>query len=91
VDIWGSFGTVEAKRAFNATAYAPCRRHIEGILLRGQRAGEFRDFAPATVATTVQGAIDGVMLQWVFDEDAVDLAGCAAELAAMFDLVTRSR
>ncbi len=89
VDIWGSFGTVEAKRAFNATAYDPCRRHLEGILRAGQEEGVFRDFVPRTLATTIQGAIDGVMLQWVFDEDSVDLPGCAAELVTMFDLATR--
>ncbi|MEV4091655.1 TetR/AcrR family transcriptional regulator [Streptosporangium saharense] len=89
VDIWGSFGTPEAKRAFNATAYDPCRRHIEAILRRGQQDGDFRDFTPRTLASTIQGAVDGVMLQWVFDEAAVDLAECAAELTAMFDLATR--
>ncbi|MEV7008593.1 TetR/AcrR family transcriptional regulator [Streptosporangium sp. NPDC051022] len=88
VDIWGSFGTTEAKSAFNATAYDPCRRHLEAILRQGQQDGEFRDFTPRTLAATIQGAIDGVMLQWVFDEEAVDLAGCAAELAVMFDLTT---
>ncbi len=89
VDIWGSFGTVEAKRAFNATAYDPCRRHIEAILRQGRLDGDFRDFTPRTLAATIQGAIDGVMLQWVFDEGAVDLVECAAELTAMFDLATR--
>ncbi|MEV0585549.1 TetR family transcriptional regulator C-terminal domain-containing protein [Nonomuraea sp. NPDC050310] len=89
IDIWGSFGTVEAKRAFNATAYDPCRRHLAGILRRGQEEGDFREFTPATVAATIQGAIDGVMLQWVFDEESVDLAECAAELVSMFDLATR--
>ncbi|MFI6600652.1 TetR/AcrR family transcriptional regulator [Nonomuraea sp. NPDC050536] len=90
VDIWGSFGTVEAKRAFNATAYDPCRRHLEGILKAGQDSGEFRAFTPRTMAATIQGAIDGVMLQWVFDAQAIDLPECAAELTAMFDLATRS-
>ena len=88
VDVWGSFGTVEAKRAFNATAYDPCRRHLESILRQGQAEGVFRDLVPATVAATVQGAIDGVMLQWVFDESSVDLPGCAAELVRMFELAT---
>ncbi|MEV8632082.1 TetR/AcrR family transcriptional regulator [Streptosporangium sp. NPDC051023] len=90
VDIWGSFGTVDAKRAFNATAYDPCRRHLEAILRRGQQEGDFRGFTPRTLAATIQGSIDGVMLQWVFDEGAVDLAECAAELTIMFDLATRN-
>ncbi|MER7504205.1 TetR family transcriptional regulator C-terminal domain-containing protein [Nonomuraea pusilla] len=91
VDIWGSFGSPEAKRRFNADMYDPCRHHLEGILRRGQESGDFRDFSPATLAATVQGAIDGVMLQWVFDEEAIDLADCAAELVTMFDLATRRR
>ncbi|MER5625247.1 TetR/AcrR family transcriptional regulator [Streptosporangium sp. NPDC002544] len=90
VDIWGSFGSPEAKQRFNATMYDPCRRHVERLLRQGQDSGAFRAFDPSTLATTIQGAIDGVMLQWVFDEHAVDLTGCAAELVAIFDLATRA-
>jgi TetR/AcrR family transcriptional regulator, fatty acid metabolism regulator protein len=91
VDIWGSFGTVEAKRAFNATAYDSYRSYLVKILEEGQREGAFRDFTQVTLAATVQAAIDGVMLQWIFDESSVDLRECAAELISMFDLATRRR
>ncbi|TCO47367.1 TetR/AcrR family transcriptional regulator [Actinocrispum wychmicini] len=90
VDIWGSFGTVEAKRAFNAAAYEPCRRHIESILRKGQDTGEFRQFDRRTLSAVIQGAIDGVMLQWVFEERAVDLADCMAELISMVTMATRT-
>jgi TetR/AcrR family transcriptional regulator, fatty acid metabolism regulator protein len=84
VDLWGSFTSPEARRAFSATAYDPCRAHLMKILRLGQEQGVFGDFDPNVLATTIQAAIDGVMLQWVFDATAVDLDRCAAELAALF-------
>jgi len=36
------------------------------------------------MATVIQGAIDGVMLQWVFDPEAVDLKDASRELSEMF-------
>ena len=67
VDLWGSFSPFEAKREYNATAYDPCRRNLRGILEPGQAAGEFGAFPVNTLASIVQAAIDGIMLQWVMD------------------------
>jgi hypothetical protein len=54
------------------------------IFRAGQARGEFGNFEPHRMATLVQGAIDGVMLQWVFDPEAVDLPAAAPELADLF-------
>ena len=35
------------------------------------------------MASVVQAAIDGVMLQWVFDPQAIDLDACSAEILQM--------
>lgn len=88
VDLWGSFGSADEKRIFNSRAYEPCRRHLEKLVREGQKTGEFRQFAPKAMATTIQGAIDGVMLQWVFDQDAVDLDECRQEIVEMVRLYT---
>jgi hypothetical protein len=38
------------------------------------------------VASVIQAAIDGVMLQWVFDEKAVDLDACRDQILEMVTL-----
>jgi TetR/AcrR family transcriptional regulator, fatty acid metabolism regulator protein len=87
-DLWGSVGQDERKRRYDRALYAPCRLFLERIFQRGARAGELRPTAAAAAATVLQGAIDGVMLQWVIEEGAVDLGACRAELR---DLVARYR
>ncbi len=41
-------------------------------------------FDEQMMAAVIQGAIDGLMLQWVFDPNAVDLAQAGHELAELF-------
>jgi len=77
VDLWGSFTSAEEKRAFNARAYGPCSNILRGIFEQGQQNGEFRDFNPHTLTQVLQGAIDGVMLQFVFNPDGIDMDDCA--------------
>ena len=87
-ELWGSFDSAEKKRRFSATVYDPCRRHVEKILLQGQSSGELSPFPASTIASVVQAIIDGIMLQWVFDAEAVDLDACLQEFLRMFDLYT---
>ncbi|MFM9371476.1 TetR/AcrR family transcriptional regulator [Streptomyces sp. Da 82-17] len=49
------------------------------LLVAGQRAGVFREFAPRPVALAVGGAIDGVVAAWLSDPD-LDLDAAADEL-----------
>jgi len=79
VDLWGSFTSAEEKRAFNARAYGPCSNILKGIFEQGQLSGEFRDFNPVTLTQVLQGAIDGVMLQYVFNPEGVDMNDCARD------------
>ncbi len=84
VDLLGSFGSVEEKRRFGITAYDACRRHLEKILLEGQEHGEFHALPAQALATMIQGAIDGIMLQWVFNADAVDMDECRLQMKQIF-------
>jgi len=84
VDLLGSFGSAEEKRRFSVTAYDACRRHLEKILLEGQEHGEFRALSAQALATTIQGTIDGIMLQWVFNADAVDMDECRRQMKQIF-------
>ena len=50
------------------------------IIEAGQNSGEFGEFHAGTVAQLIFAALEGVMLQWVIDEGAIDLNVCADEL-----------
>ncbi len=84
VDLWGSFTSAEEKQAFSQTAYDPCRAHLQKIFRIGREREEFCDFEPQTMSAIIQGSIDGVMLQWVFAPDAVDLKAASQELVELF-------
>lgn len=62
---------------------------VEQILRDGQAAGEFRDFDPMIVAACVQRGIDAVPMLLETRPD-LDLAACAAEMATLFELATKS-
>jgi len=57
---------------------------LKKILTVGKNQHEFAKLNEQTMATVIQGAIDGVMLQWVFDPEAVDLKDASRELSEMF-------
>jgi TetR/AcrR family fatty acid metabolism transcriptional regulator len=83
VDMWGSRGTSPGARELNAQAYEPSRKYIARILDSGRQSGELALESSMTVASVIQAAIDGVMLQWVFDEQHVDLEACSDEILRM--------
>lgn len=85
VDLWGSFSSYEAKKAYNKAAYDPCRRHLSTILEPAQKNGEFLTLPITPLASIIQAAIDGIMLQWVMDEDAVDFEMCKEQVVRLFD------
>jgi AcrR family transcriptional regulator len=85
VDLWESRGSESANR-FSAEAYGPSRAYLTRILEAGAQNGEFRGLNQGTVASVIQAAIDGVMLQWVFDEQAVDLDACRDQILEMVTL-----
>ncbi len=83
VDLWGSAGVSEGRRRFEVDAYHPSRHYLVHLLECGRASGEFRNVPVAPLAAVIQGVIDGVMLQWVFDPAAVDLHECRVEILAM--------
>jgi AcrR family transcriptional regulator len=72
VDLWGNRGDA-GKSPFHAEAYEPSRHYLSHILEEGRKTGELRALAVRPTASLIQAAIDGIMLQWVFDENAIDL------------------
>lgn len=83
VDLWGQRGLGKADDHFNAEAYEPSRRYLGKILETGQRSGELRALPIPVTASIIQAAIDGVMLQWVFDPSFVDLDTATDEIVDM--------
>jgi len=83
VDLWDSRSASQGDNPFNAQAYEPSRKYLMRILESGREAGEMREVVPTTMASIIQAAIDGVMLQWIFDADAIDLDASSAEVLQM--------
>lgn len=76
------------KQRITADAYRRIRHYLTRILEEGQKGGEFRTCSAKTLAQLIMASIEGVMIQWVLDEDEVDLARCAKELASMIERQT---
>jgi AcrR family transcriptional regulator len=70
VELWSN---LEYKREFNQKIYRVCIGIVTKILEEGIEAGVFRDLDVQNAAVLIQGSIDGIMIQWVFNEDSVDL------------------
>jgi AcrR family transcriptional regulator len=63
---------------------------LESILRFGQSSGEFRDFDPRVMATTVQRSVDGLPFALQADPG-IDCAAYARELVTIFELATARR
>jgi len=61
------------------------RRFLARLLKSGQEAGEFGALDPDVLAHVVLGAIQGLVTQWVLDEDAVNLPAAAGHLVEMVE------
>ncbi len=71
-------------RGINMRAFG----YLSGILERGQEEREFGSFPVARVAPIIQGAIDGLILQWVATPDLVDFNGCRKVLMDIIERYT---
>ncbi len=83
VDLWGRRGSAGEENRFNAEAYEPSRHYLAHMLEAGRERGELRHLPVRATASLIQAAIDGVMLQWVFDEESIDLDVSCAEVLEM--------
>jgi TetR/AcrR family transcriptional regulator, fatty acid metabolism regulator protein len=53
-----------------------CFTFLSSILIEGQKNGEFREFSNEILAPIIQGAVDGLSLQWVSTPELFDLDAC---------------
>jgi AcrR family transcriptional regulator len=53
-----------------------CFDYLKSLLVEGQKNGEFRRFSTEIIAPIIQGAVDGLCLQWVSSPELIDLEAC---------------
>ncbi len=82
---WNAEGSFSDKAEYESGL-----KELTQLLRKGQRAGEFREFAPRVMAITIRQGIDGVCPQLIADPK-LDLDSYATELANIFDLATRKQ
>ncbi len=73
LDFWTHSTKHPALRAANASQYARYRHLTKKIIAEGIKDGYFRDCEPDRVASALIGLIEGLVIQWIFDEKAFDL------------------
>lgn len=83
LDLWGSYKTQEEKKALHENEYRHDRRWLAEMIQAGVAQGELACAAPESLATLVLAMVDGVMVQWVFDEESVDLGQCQRQALAL--------
>lgn len=84
IELLVSFGSPEERQRFYAGGYGLARSYLEAILALGQQTGEFRAFSTTTLAALILSSVDGVIMQWVFDEHAINMDDCQQELIVLF-------
>lgn len=77
---FGSVGADQARHRIVVRQHAKIRKYLTKLLKLGQEAGEFGPFQAEALAQIVFSALEGIMLQWVLDEEGVDLSQCSDEL-----------
>jgi TetR/AcrR family transcriptional regulator, fatty acid metabolism regulator protein len=76
----------EDQNLFSLITYVGCQKRIQNILKYGLKTGEFReDIDLDAIASIVQGAIDGISLQWIFAEELVSIDKCQDNLICMLE------
>jgi len=73
VDLWSSISAKNDKRNFNRSVYGKCINFFERHIAAGMEKGEFTRVDGGLTASIIQAAIDGIMIQWIFNETSVDL------------------
>jgi AcrR family transcriptional regulator len=84
-ELQASFDSAEAKRSFSETTYDPLRELLGETLKQGQETREFGPVPVNTVASLILAVLDGIILQWTWDAEAVNLDECCREILKMLE------
>lgn len=80
---FGSISSEETRHRVMTRQHAKIRKYLSRLLKAGQDAGEFGPFDADTLSQIIFAALEGLMLQWVLDEEAIDLELGAQEVIAL--------
>jgi hypothetical protein len=84
VHSFGWLNADEKKSTISVRQHTKIRNYLTRIVEGGQKAGEFNQSIPsATMAQLILASLEGIMVQWVLNEKAIDLPLYADELVAM--------
>jgi AcrR family transcriptional regulator len=78
-------------KPWSTNANERCFKYLIAILTEGQLNGEFRKFSPEIIAPIIQGAIDGLCLQWISTPQLYDLDACKKMLLEIIKQYTEIR
>ncbi|GAB4345702.1 MAG: TetR/AcrR family transcriptional regulator [Candidatus Abyssubacteria bacterium] len=74
LDFWAHSTRNPTLKVANANQYSRYRHLAKKIIAEGIENGHFRQCDPGRVASALIGLIEGLTIQWIFDENAFDLA-----------------
>lgn len=84
LDFWAEHRRGAAVDLRFSDIYAFSREHIAGFIKKGIKSGEFRKVDPALAASALIAALDGLLLQRIFDPATLSRRG---EISRMTDLI----
>jgi TetR/AcrR family fatty acid metabolism transcriptional regulator len=73
LDFWAHSTKHPTLKAANANQYGRYRHMTKKIIAEGIESGYFKECEPDRVASALIGLIEGLVIQWIFDEKAFDL------------------
>ena len=85
MELISSFNSLTAKREFERSVYGPPAEYLQGILAEGQKNNTIKDFDNKTMANLIIASLEGIMFQWIFNSDLINLDECAAELIKLVE------
>ncbi|MCU0843560.1 MAG: TetR family transcriptional regulator [Spirochaetes bacterium] len=89
VDLWSSISTKDDKHDYNSRVYEKCIGFFKRLIAAGMEKGEFKQVDSGLTASIIQAAIDGMMIQWIFNEQSVDLRRASGGIIHMAERLLR--
>lgn len=83
IDFLGQALREKSVQGYTEVIYETVLQYMEWTITDGIRGGEFKEVDPRKTATMLVGMMEGLVLQWLFSRDAVDLTS-AYEMCERF-------
>ena len=77
----------DGKNPWAAISNERCFRYLTKIIEDGIERGEFKSVTNGAIAPIIQGAIDGIAVQWFADPQCFSLWACKEKLVQILDII----